>query len=40
MGWFQHGSTIIVFAPGSFTLGKSVQEGTLIRMGQSLMLLP
>jgi phosphatidylserine decarboxylase len=40
MGWFQHGSTIIVFAPGSFALCDDVQEGTLIRMGQPLMRLP
>jgi phosphatidylserine decarboxylase len=40
MGWFQHGSTIIVFAPEGFTLSESVQEGSPIRMGQPLMRLP
>ena len=40
MGWFQHGSTIIVFAPDGFTLCDSVQEGTIIRVGQPLMRLP
>ena len=40
MGWFQHGSTIIVFAPDGFTLCDNVQAGTLIRMGQPLMRLP
>jgi len=40
MGWFQHGSTIIVFAPDGFTLCETVREGTLIRMGQPLMQLP
>ncbi|HUZ90282.1 MAG TPA: archaetidylserine decarboxylase [Methylocella sp.] len=40
MGWFQHGSTIIVFAPDGFTLGESVQEGAVIRVGQPLMRLP
>jgi phosphatidylserine decarboxylase len=40
MGWFQHGSTIIVFAPEGFTLCEGVQEGTPIRMGQPLMRLP
>jgi phosphatidylserine decarboxylase len=40
MGWFQHGSTIILFAPDGFTLCESVQEGTVIRMGQPLMRLP
>lgn len=40
MGWFQHGSTMIVFAPNGFTLGDGVQEGTSIRMGQPLLRLP
>ena len=40
MGWFQHGSTIIVFAPDGFTLCDDVREGTNIRMGQPLMKLP
>ena len=40
MGWFQHGSTIIVFAPQGFALCNAVQEGVTIRMGQPLMRLP
>jgi phosphatidylserine decarboxylase len=40
MGWFQYGSTIIVFAPDGFTLCEDVQEGSAIRMGQRLMHLP
>jgi phosphatidylserine decarboxylase len=40
IGWFQHGSTIIAFAPAGFTLCASVQEGSRIRMGQPLMRLP
>jgi phosphatidylserine decarboxylase len=40
MGWFQHGSTIIVFAPNGFTLCDEVREGTRIRMGRPLMWLP
>ena len=40
MGWFQHGSTIIVFAPNGFTLAENVQEGDTIRMGEPLMRLP
>jgi phosphatidylserine decarboxylase len=40
MGWFQHGSTIIVFAPDSFRLCQNVQEGAIIRMGQPLLHLP
>ncbi len=37
MGWFQHGSTIIVLAPKGFALCDQVQEGAGIRMGQPLM---
>lgn len=40
MGWFQHGSTIIVFAPRGFTLCAGIEAGTTIRMGQCLMHLP
>jgi phosphatidylserine decarboxylase len=40
IGWFQHGSTIIVFAPDGFTLCQNVQDGAAIRMGQRLMQLP
>lgn len=40
MGYFQHGSTIIVFAPDGFTLCENVQTGSLIRAGQRLMQLP
>ncbi len=40
MGWFEHGSTIVVFAPPGFTLCNSVRDGGTIRMGQPLMHLP
>ena len=40
MGWFQHGSTIIVFAPPGFTLAPGIATGQRIRMGQALMRLP
>jgi phosphatidylserine decarboxylase len=40
MGWFQHGSTIIVFAPDGFTLCEGVREGAMIRVGERLMRLP
>ena len=38
MGWFEHGSTIIVFAPDGFSL--CVKEDAEIRMGEPLMRLP
>jgi phosphatidylserine decarboxylase len=40
MGWFEHGSSIIVFAPDGFSLCENVEEGQIIRMGQPLMQLP
>jgi phosphatidylserine decarboxylase len=40
IGWFQHGSTIVLFAPDGFTLCDRVKEGAVIRMGQPLMRLP
>src|SRR5262249_16815456 len=40
MGSFQHGSTIIVFAPDGFALCNNVREGATIRVGQALMRLP
>ena len=37
MGWFELGSTIIVFAPEGLTLCDNVQQGSIIRMGQPLL---
>ncbi len=40
MGWFQHGSTIIVLAPASYRLCEEIAEGSHIRMGQRLLQMP
>jgi phosphatidylserine decarboxylase len=40
MGWFEHGSTVIVLAPAGYRLADGVAEGTIIRMGQRLLTLP
>jgi phosphatidylserine decarboxylase len=40
LGWFEHGSTIIVFAPKGFRLGDGIRDGAMIRMGSRLMQLP
>jgi phosphatidylserine decarboxylase len=40
MGWFEHGSTIVLLAPDGFALCENVQAGATIRMGQPLMRLP
>ena len=39
-GWFEHGSTIIVFAPPSFALAPGVGDGTRVKAGQALLRLP
>jgi phosphatidylserine decarboxylase len=40
LGWFEHGSTIIVFAPQGFALCGTIREGAAIRMGEPLLRLP
>jgi phosphatidylserine decarboxylase len=40
LGWFEHGSTIIVFAPDGFEFCESLKTGDRIRTGQPLMRLP
>jgi phosphatidylserine decarboxylase len=37
MGWFQHGSTMIAFAPPGIVLFPGLRHGSLIRMGQPLL---
>jgi len=36
MGWFEHGSTIIAFAPRGIALARGLCTGGMIRMGQAL----
>jgi phosphatidylserine decarboxylase len=40
LGWFEHGSTIIVFAPDGFALCDNIRDGAAVRMGEPLMRLP
>jgi phosphatidylserine decarboxylase len=40
MGWFELGSTIIVFAPKGFAPCENLREGKVIEMGQPLLRLP
>ncbi len=40
MGWFEHGSTIIVLAEKGFSLSEGISVGAQISMGQRLMCLP
>jgi phosphatidylserine decarboxylase len=37
MGWFQHGSTILVFVPPGFQLASGIATGQRIQMGQALL---
>ena len=37
MGWFQHGSTILVFVPPGFALYEGIATGQRLRMGQALL---
>jgi phosphatidylserine decarboxylase len=40
MGWFEHGSTIVVLAPPGFTLCPELSVGSRLRVGEPLMRLP
>ena len=37
MGWFEHGSTVIVLVPPGFRLGEGVFQGARVKMGQALL---
>ena len=40
MGWFQHGSTVMLIAPRGFALADRIPPGKPIREGHTLMQLP
>jgi phosphatidylserine decarboxylase len=40
LGWFEHGSTIILFAPANCSFYTTIQEGYRIRMGEALLCHP
>ncbi len=40
MGWFEHGSTIVVVAPAGFALCDGIRDGLTIRAGQALLQMP
>jgi phosphatidylserine decarboxylase len=40
LGWFEHGSTIIVLAPDNFGFADGVAEGTRIKCGEALLRKP
>jgi phosphatidylserine decarboxylase len=40
IGYFQHGSTLVLLAPRGFQLRDTLREGHMVRMGEPLMQLP
>jgi phosphatidylserine decarboxylase len=40
LGWFEHGSTIILLVPGDFEFCDNVEEAARVRAGQPLMRKP
>ncbi len=40
LGWFEHGSTIILFAPAGFKVRSLIRTGHRIRMGEALLEIP
>ena len=40
LGWFEHGSTIIVLAPDNFEFAANVVEGARVKAGEPLLLKP
>ncbi|MEY3670027.1 MAG: phosphatidylserine decarboxylase, partial [Pseudomonadota bacterium] len=36
LGWFEHGSTIILMLPAEFSLADGIQTGSVLKMGQRL----
>lgn len=37
MGWFEHGSTIILLVPPGYRLDETITEGARVRMGQAML---
>ncbi len=37
MGWFEHGSTIVMFVPPGFVLAEGIETGAVIKAGQALL---
>jgi phosphatidylserine decarboxylase len=37
MGWFEHGSTIVMFVPPGFALAEGIETGAVIKAGQGLL---
>jgi phosphatidylserine decarboxylase len=40
LGWFEHGSTIILMLPAGLTLAEDIHTGSVLKMGQRLIGMP
>ena len=40
LGWFEHGSTILMFVPQGFKFASGIEEGLRLKMGQALFEMP
>jgi phosphatidylserine decarboxylase len=40
LGYFQHGSTLVLLAPRGFAICEAIRPGAIVRMGQALLRLP
>ncbi len=40
LGWFEHGSTILVFVPKEFNFAEDIQEGMPLKMGKTIFKIP
>ncbi|MGA0926097.1 MAG: phosphatidylserine decarboxylase [Burkholderiaceae bacterium] len=36
MGWFEHGSTIVILVPKGYALSRSIHLGSNVRAGEAL----
>jgi phosphatidylserine decarboxylase len=37
MGWFEHGSTLLLFVPQGYSLAEGIESGKRLRMGEALL---
>ena len=40
LGWFEHGSTIIVLAPDNFEFAATISDGARVKAGEALLRKP
>ena len=40
LGWFEHGSTILIFVPKEFKFADDIHEGMPLQMGKTIFKIP